>query len=171
MSVKMFVAAVFLLIAGCGLLDANDGHFIPGEVVVSVKQEVSESFVRYYVARRGLCVKDLYFPEMFLVQVAVEDGDIDEHAQALESSRIVHSLHIRYPSEIRLNIRVEATEDDVKTLLSERRGLRYGHVTWFQKLVTVRVPKGKENRWIRRFGREPWVRSAERNQMASIRSR
>jgi len=162
------ILALFLM-TGCGLLDNNDDNYITGEVVASVEDHVTESFVIEFTRLKKIGIRDVYFPSTYLVRVGVEAGDIDEHVAVLSAFDIVESLNVWGDHEIRLNVVVTATEEEVRSIISNRSGLSFNRAIRFQNLVVFEVAPGSEDRWVRKLSRETWVKHAERNQTAVTR--
>lgn len=166
---SLLAVITLILIAGCGLLDSKDDNYIAGEVITSVDDHITSDFVKDYARKKKIGIRDVHFPETYLVRIGVDAGDIDDHVEALRVYDFVESLNIWGNHEIRLRVAVSATEEEVRSMISGRSGLSFKRAIRFQNLVVFEVAPGSEDRWVRRLSRESWVKHAERNQTGAPR--
>ena len=163
--IPLLLAAVFL--AGCDAFGSDDS-FVPGEVIASVRH-IEPAFAEAYAREHGIDVKKFAFPSVYLVQTVARTGNPEDYLAALMADPLVETARAWRGNGVEIVMRRAAEEEYARALVASQGGLDVVNVSRGQDLILFGVPKGDENRWVRRLSGEVFVIRAERNQSGSLR--
>ena len=163
--IPLLLAAVFL--AGCDAFGSDDS-FVPGEVIASVRH-IEPAFAEAYAREHGIDVEKFAFPSVYLVQTVARTGNPEDYLAALMADPLVETARAWRGDGVEIVMRRAAEEEYARALVASQGGLDVVNVSRGQDLILFGVPKGDENRWVRRLSGEVFVIRAERNQRGSLR--
>lgn len=167
--ILLIIASIFLV---TNLVNAQD--YVPGDVIVGFYDNVTEDEATALVESYGLSWES-NFPKMFSFWVKVLAGSPEYYIDDLESSDIVLLADYRGNPKgepgakyILVQFNIKAANQTAHQLIDSFDNLEVSSSDYGLKWGVVKVPEGKEQKWIETFEKENIVRYAQLNGIETL---